>query len=539
MLRFPNPGSTLENFIKIFENLSNNLSNNIFNLDDMVLITVNNGLASSSGFIGNEAINQSTRKDRSRDPLYNQLKMYSELYRHLGWIKSTPDNSLNFLITPFGISVAKSKDKMHEFILSILCISFPNNSIATKSNFNIKPFFTILKIIKKIENIISRDELIICILSCPDDFGSKNINLIIESIKKLRNDKNIFTTLNKISLEKKIAVNTLKNYTRVPIMFLRDSGLLAKKDTYFYLTNLGHSYVKTIDDTFDLRLNEMLHLKKELFNPLNLEIYNNLFQKEKINKTILEVLKTEKKILFNPYQQLDVNKLSEIFKWNIDLPKYNSKSENNEIKNTNYESILTSKLTLTDNDNKIIQTDKSQIEFAEIRKLKNESELKKYTLEFCNNYKKSKQDTFYPIVQSLFDALGLKSVNSRYGVNYERWDSIIFHNKKIVPIEIKSPTEELHINIKSIRQALENKIILLSRYPDYADLNYTSLVVGYNKPNNRSDISKLIIDIEKTYNFRIGVIDFYTLAFSVFTSINKSKSIKINQILNLKGFLEI
>ena len=135
--------------------------------------------------------------------------------------------------------------------------------------------------------------------------------------------------------------------------------------------------------------------------------------------------------------------------------------------------------------------------------------------------------------------MGLKSVNSRYGVNYERWDSIIFHNKKIVPIEIKSPTEELHINIKSIRQALENKIILLSRYPDYADLNYTSLVVGYNKPNNRSDISKLIIDIEKTYNFRIGVIDFYTLAFSVFTSINKSKSIKINQILNLKGFLEI
>ena len=132
----------------------------------MVSITVNEGLASSSGFIGNEAINQSTRKDRSRDPLYNQLKMYSELYRHLGWIKSSPDSSLNFLITPFGIKVAKSNDKMHQFILSILCISFPNNSIETKSNFNIKPFFTILKIIKKIDKKISRDELIICLLSC-------------------------------------------------------------------------------------------------------------------------------------------------------------------------------------------------------------------------------------------------------------------------------------------------------------------------------------------------------------------------------------
>ena len=75
MLRFPNPGSTLENFIKIFVNLSNNLSDYIFTLDDMVSITVNKGLASSSGFIGNEAIIQSTRKDRSRDPLYNQLKI--------------------------------------------------------------------------------------------------------------------------------------------------------------------------------------------------------------------------------------------------------------------------------------------------------------------------------------------------------------------------------------------------------------------------------------------------------------------------------
>ena len=52
MLRFPNPGSNLENFIKIFENISFHLSKSTFNLDDMVSITVEHGLASSSGFIG-------------------------------------------------------------------------------------------------------------------------------------------------------------------------------------------------------------------------------------------------------------------------------------------------------------------------------------------------------------------------------------------------------------------------------------------------------------------------------------------------------
>ena len=296
-------------------------------------------------------------------------------------------------------------------------------------------------------------------------------------------------------------------------MFLRDSGLLVKRDKYFYLTNLGYSYVKNIDEMLDLRLQNILDLKKEFFNPLNLEIYNNLFKIEKIKKKIIKILKTKKKILFNPYQQLDACKLSEIFDWNIDLPKFNRKNSIKNIKNSNYQSILTNKLILTNRENIIIQKNKNEIQYDEVQKLKNDNEIKEYTSNFCNGYKKSKQNTFYPLVQLLFNSLGLKSINSRYGVNYERWDSIIFHNKKIVPIEIKSPTEEVHVNIKSIRQALENKIVLLSRYPNYANLEYTSLVVGYNKPNNRSDITKLIIDIEKTYNLRIGIIDFYTLVF--------------------------
>ena len=41
---------------------------------------------------------------------------------------------------------------------------------------------------------------------------------------------------------------------------------------------------------------------------------------------------------------------------------------------------------------------------------------------------------------------------------------MLFVNNKIIPIEIKSPSEELYVNVKGIRQALENKIILESRY---------------------------------------------------------------------------
>ena len=126
-------------------------------------------------------------------------------------------------------------------------------------------------------------------------------------------------------------------------------------------------------------------------------------------------------------------------------------------------------------------------------------EINQYATSFCKKYQNSKQNTFYPIIQYLFNKLGLECVNSRYGVNPERWDSIIIDKKKIVPIEIKSPTEVLRINIKSIGQALENKIILHSRYLNHSDPNFTSLVVGYEHPNDRSEVSRLIIDIKKTY----------------------------------------
>ncbi|MES2143060.1 MAG: hypothetical protein V4516_01585 [Pseudomonadota bacterium] len=41
-------------------------------------------------YMGEEAVARSTRADRSRDPLYNQLKMYAELFRTLGWLHPCP-----------------------------------------------------------------------------------------------------------------------------------------------------------------------------------------------------------------------------------------------------------------------------------------------------------------------------------------------------------------------------------------------------------------------------------------------------------------
>ncbi len=73
------------------------------------------------------------------------------------------------------------------------------------------------------------------------------------------------------------------------------------------------------------------------------------------------------------------------------------------------------------------------------------------------------QTIFYPLVTHLFQILGFESDYSRAGVNYQRWDASVLVDGYALPVEIKSPTEEVMLSTKAVRQALENKVILLSR----------------------------------------------------------------------------
>ena len=80
------------------------------------------------------------------------------------------------------------------------------------------------------------------------------------------------------------------------------------------------------------------------------------------------------------------------------------------------------------------------------------------------------------------------------------------------PIEIKSPGEELYIQVKAIRQALENKVILESRkIYGGSSPDTTTLVVGYYPPNDRAEAGELIQDIKSAFGINIGIIDFQSL----------------------------
>ncbi|MDR0482011.1 MAG: 4Fe-4S binding protein [Cellulomonadaceae bacterium] len=116
------------------------------------------------------------------------------------------------------------------------------------------------------------------------------------------------------------------------------------------------------------------------------------------------------------------------------------------------------------------------------------------------------QRSYYPLIESLFVAIGVNARRSQSGdVNY-RVDMELPDPQQPLPVEIKSYSESPTITIKGIQQALENKLII-SRNRELPSLTAaSSLVVGHEYPADRSDVDELVCDIYCTYGISIGLI---------------------------------
>ena len=158
---------------------------------------------------------------------------------------------------------------------------------------------------------------------------------------------------------------------------------------------------------------------------------------------------------------------------------------------------------------------------------------------FVDSHASDTQTQFYPLVSCLFCLLGFDSKSSRLGVNYQRWDAYVWLNEVAVPIEIKSPAEEEFLSTKAIRQAIENKVVLLARKGLNTSPDSTTLIVGYRIPSERGDMSMLIDDVFRAFGISIGVIDLRTLALLAMRSVTENLTIQHSQLGSLRGFLRV
>lgn len=570
MLRFPNPGSTMANFVAVYKAAFKRYRGQVIKLDDMVQATVEANLATSSGYMGREAIARSTRKDRSRDPLYNQLKMYAELFRSLGWLRSTESAALNYTFTLLGEQVVAA-DRHWRSLLgeTVLGIVYPSHAIELRGDHDTRPFAAILSTMLACNNGLSRDEMIVGPLSASSDRSKADIADIAAKIMELREEPAaIKDALNELKKARGIQINTLRNYTRWPLAVLRDLGWTEKDREPYRLSNktfdihrltaLGKERAHGLKGAVDLRVDQVDRLSSRQKHALSRHAHFSMMERtgfdvssvteqlqrdEETRREALRKLRLpeDKPILFSPFQSLSIADLSEIFPQPEAAPAERSMQE--VIDGTNVgrgpRDHLFVEPTFVASKTEAEGVDLTPLK-AELRSLQNvHLSADTAAQAFAHSRRENTQTQFYPLVTHLLQLIGFPSCCSRTGVNYQRWDAHVWLCGLAVPIEIKSPTEELSLSTKAIRQAIENKVILLARGGMETQRELSTLIVGYQIPNERAEMSMLIDDVYATFGFRIGVLDLHTLAYVAIKAVAELVSIDEKQLSHLKGFLDV
>lgn len=553
MLRIPNPISDLTEVVKIYCDIFPILkSYKDFELDVVSKALIQTSNVTSQGAIGIEALERSTRADRSRDPIYNQSKALCELYRLLGWLQSTTAQT-KYIVTYLGEALVDATNKDDVVEECLIGLSYPNECVAVKSGTNLRPFKSILYYINK--NItLSRDEIIYGVLNIDDDTNVAELEKLSEKMVDFRKIKNgLKNELIKIGQAINVKYDpTMCNYTRFPISAIKWAHFGEKKNNTYYVTTEAKNKYNELKDYQDFRLNDFYKLKRE--EKKHLISYSHLKMLQRFGLRIDEYKMREsfrflidnkiienENILFFPFQLLSYDTIKDISPNLIykDAKTYVHLDLTDEAKQLSVREEIKLKVSIESKNRDISKISALKI-YSEIIDLLEKTKSSDNTVStLYKKYENANKDIFYPLVADLLCIIGFNCKVSRGGQNYERADAIIIDEKYSIPIEIKSPGEELEISVKAIRQALENKIIFLSRQQYKTDYETTSLAIGYNLPNIRSEVFELIEDIYNSFKFNICVLNFTDLLVMAVSVINSGKEITIENFKTLKGVYNV
>jgi len=565
MIRFPNPGSDINQLINIFKLLYTNLSaSSSFDLNNMADIMVNANVASSSGYIGMQALAKSyEHTDASRNPLYNQSKMYAEVYRLLGWIVSGEDAALSFNFTFLGIHVATAGDESGKlFEQSLLGISYPNQILDVKFSDVNRPFVSILQISSLLGGEICRDEILIGAMSLSNGYKQDQIEAAVERIKNIRSTRkysSLELSLEKLTTELSITKTTARNYTRFVISSLVFCGWFTKEASYIYgskkdflkLTAKGNRLVSWLENAVSVDAKELSSQTQETIQSISrlgmlqmlkradFIVDQELSEMQEERNMVIQKYRTEE-VLFSPYQYYDSRNIREILpEYELDIGDEKVDFSVGEANARRYIFKSSKEVELVDASGSKIRHNKAA---SILLDMLNESagNVDVAAKRINETIASMKQADFYPFVAELFQVILASDARApQAGVNNERFDVIIPNGEYSIPVEVKSPTEEMMISVKAIRQAVENKIVMVSRYstPYPTHFDISTFAVGYTIPNERSDVYRLIEDIYSAYKINVAIADTATLISAAYHCLLNKKSYKISDFMNVRGVI--
>ncbi|MDY4606019.1 hypothetical protein [Clostridium tertium] len=543
MIRFRNPGVQRQTQIQVLKELYISLKDKQpFTLDDMATVIAHGKLMTAYGYAGKEALKLSNTEKESMNSVKMNAKMYAEVFRMLGWVTPSGTKSYPLEFTYIGAHIALAEgDSQMLYEQCVLGINNPTElSGKLRYNEQVRFFKCVLRSFVDLDEVMYKHEFCLGPMSV-DDINEDEYKKMIKYIKSLRgDDRKLKTAFSELAKTLGMKETPVDNCTRIPVALLKSCGLAEKYSTNklypprtkecLKITSYGKEVLSNLNKMKDLRLDEFNSYNEEIrmalirlgiFSMLKRADYNIEPVKEQFeaDEKLCEEILGGKELLFSPYQTIrhelidkamGFKKIEKTKKNDLDILNENDKKiikrdATSIVEMWNLDVSTTARLDLL-----TLEEDRKFLDEVDklLKKEKNVEEIVDYLFRY---YKTAKQDTFYPLISTLFKIMGFECRFSRAGDNGARWDAIIDDMQKSIPIEIKSPTEEENISIKAIRQALENKIILLSRKTHATTPEVTSLAVGYCLPNDRAEVGKLIKDFKKAYNVKIGVIDLRTL----------------------------
>lgn len=567
MIRFRNPGTQYSTQIQVLKQLYFALGTQAyFTLDDMAVVIAQGRLMTAYGYAGDEAIRLSHTDQESMNSAKMNAKMYAEVFRMLGWVTPYNENSSYPLVfTYIGIHVAMSTGDCSR--LYEQCVLGINNPTQLTDNMcyseKIRFFKCALRTFIDLGGIMYKHELCLGPMSVNDE-DEESYQQMLVFIRSLRGNyqrlKDAFSILAD-SLGMK--TTPVDNCTRLPIAFMKscnwvesinDRTLYGRSMSCLRITAHGRAVYDSIKDMCDIRLEKYttFNVEKQLAL-IRLGTYSMLERSGYDISSICDLVQNDRKtcsdildgreLLFSPSQTLRRQQVE------LALGIHLGGGENSQRSVDTFESTVNEREALSETqiwDLNIpkgaateLLTEPEDIDFLDrINDLKHEgctsSEIVSTLFEY---YSDATQTTFYPLIATLFKVMGYKCSFSRPGDNGARWDAIIDDPVRSIPIEIKSPTEEQHLSIKAIRQALENKIVLLSRKTYITTPEVSTLAVGYYMPNERADVCRLIYDIKETYGYKIGVIDLYSLLSLAISVLVDERGFDKEKLYGLEGLM--
>ena len=559
MIRFRNPGTQYTTQVQVFRELYKEYKDApSFDLDDMAATIAKTKLMTAYGYAGDAALALSNTENDSLNSTKMNAKMYAEVFRLLGWVTSAGDNSYPLVFTYIGEHAALADDVLPLYEQCVLGINNPQEIMDVKYDEKVRFFKATLFSLQDLGGIMYKHELCLGPMSI-DDLDKSQYNRMITYLKKLRGSYGRYQDAYQALCDDLGVKPTLPdNSTRLPIAFMKTCGWVESQRTRklyppkslecLCLTQHGADLAKSLREVKDLRMDEYYSYPEHTRNSLiRLGVYSMLLRAGYDTSPVQETMRQDqvvcadvlngKELLFSPYQTLHRSVVDEALGIHREIASTQTHTDVlPDIKRTDAN---VNNICLTISTNGAHSTSDVEVNsfVQQVLDAKSVGERKKDIIDkIFDDSITDTQTKFYPLVAMLFRVMGLDCQASRPGDNGARWDAIIVDSEESIPIEIKSPTEEQHLSLKAIRQALENKVILLSRGTHPTLPETTSLAVGYYLPNDRAEVTNLMSDFKTAFGYNIGIIDLKTLLTIAVTIVYDEKTFDISELNRLEGF---